>query len=44
MPVDQSRLQDIRIEFLTNEGLQIPFADSTIPTKLVLHFRKNYQW
>ena len=44
VPVEQHRFQDIRIEFLTTEGMHIPFADSTIPTKVVLHFRKNYQW
>jgi len=43
VPVEQRRFQDIRIEFLTNEGLHIPFADSTTPTKLLLHFRKNYK-
>ena len=44
VPVEQRRFQDIRIEFLTTEGLHIPFADSTAPTRVVLHFRKNYQW
>jgi len=44
VPVEQRRFQDIRIEFLTTEGLHIPFSDSTMPTKLVLQFRKNYQW
>jgi len=44
MPVEQRRFQDIRLEFLTTEGLQIPFEDSTMPTRVVLHFRKNYQW
>jgi len=44
VPVEQRRFQDIRIEFLTNEGLHIPFADSTMPTIVVLHFYKNYQW
>jgi len=44
VPVEQRRSQDIRIEFLTPEGLHIPFADSTMPNKVVLHFRKNYQW
>ena len=43
-PVEQCRFQDIRIEFLKTEGLHIPFEDSTMPTKVVLHFRKNYQW
>jgi len=44
VPVEQRRFQDIRIEFLSTEGLHITFADSTMPTKIVLHFRKNYQW
>ena len=44
VPVEQRRFQDIRVEFLTTEGVHIPFRDSTMPTKVVLHFRKNYQW
>jgi len=44
VPVDQRKFQDIRIEFLTTEGLHIPFADSTMPTRVVVHFRKNYNW
>ena len=44
VPVDQRKLQDIRIEFLTTEGLHIPFEDSTTPTKVVLHFRKIYKF
>jgi len=44
VPVEQRRLQDIRIEFLTTECLHIPFADSTIPKRVVLYFRKYYQW
>jgi len=44
LPVEQRRFQDIRMEFLTTEGLDIPFEDSTMPTKVVFHFRKNYQW
>jgi len=44
VPVEQRRFQDIRIEFLTTEGLRIPFADSTMPTRVVHHFRKNCQW
>ena len=43
-PVEQCIFQDIGMEFLTNEGLHIPFEDSTMPTKVVHHFRKNYQW
>jgi len=44
VPVEQCRCQDIRIEFLTADGLHIPFADCTMPTRVVLHFRKTYQW
>ena len=44
MSVEQRRFQDIRMEFLTNEGLHILLEDSTMPTKVVLHFRNNYQW
>jgi len=42
VPVEQRRCQDIRIEFLTSEGPHIRFTKSRTPTKLVLHFRKNY--
>ena len=44
VPVEQRKFQSIRVEFLTLEGLHVPFKDSMTPTKLVLHFRKNYQW
>jgi len=44
VPVEQRRFQDIRIEFMTTEGLHIPFAGINIPTRVVLHFRENYQW
>ena len=44
VPVERRSFQDIRIEFLTSEGLHIPLEDSTIPTNVVFHFRKNYQW
>ena len=44
VPVEQRRFQDIRIEFLTTEGLHIPFEDSTTPANVVLHFRKNFKW
>jgi hypothetical protein len=44
VPVEQRRFQDIRIEFLTSEGLHIPLDNSVTPTKVVHHFRKNYQW
>jgi len=43
VPVVQRRFQEIRIEFLTTERLRIPFEGSTILTKVVLHFPKNYQ-
>jgi len=41
--VEQRRFQDVRIEFLTTEGLDITFEDSMTPTNVVLHFRKNYK-
>jgi hypothetical protein len=44
VPVEQRQFQSIRIDFLTLEGLHVPFEDSVTPTKVVLHFRKNYQW
>jgi len=44
VPLKQRKFQAIRIEFLTTEVLHIPFEDSTTPTKLVLHFQKNYKW
>jgi len=44
VPMEQRKFQEIRIEFLKTEGSHIPFDDSTMPTKVVLHFRKNYQW
>jgi hypothetical protein len=44
VPVEQRRFQDIHIEFLTSDGLHIPLDDSITPTKVVLRFRKNYQW
>jgi len=40
VPVEQRRFQDIRIEFLTTEGLYIPFEDSTTHTKVVLQYGK----
>jgi hypothetical protein len=43
-PVEQQQLQTIHIEFLTLEGLHVPFEDTVTPTKVVLHFRKNYLW
>ena len=44
VPVEQRQFQSIRIEFLTLEGLYVPFEDCVTPTKLVLHFRNNYHW
>jgi hypothetical protein len=44
MPVEQRQFQSIRVEFLTLDGLHVPFEDNWTPTKVVLHFRKNYQW
>ena len=44
VPVEKQRFQEIRIEFLTLEGKRITFKDSKTPIKVVLHFRKNYQW
>ena len=42
VPVDKWQLQSIRVEFLTLEGLHVPLKDSTTPTNVVPHFRKNY--
>jgi len=42
--VEQREFQAIRIEFLTLEGLYVPFEDSVTPTNVVHNFRKNYQW
>jgi hypothetical protein len=44
VPVEQRRFQDIRIELLPSDGLHIPLEDSITPTRVVLHFGKNYQW
>ena len=44
VPVEQRQFQSIRIEFLTLEGLRVSIEDSVTPTKVVLHFRKYYQW
>ena len=41
VPVEHRKFQSIRIEFITLEGLHVPFEDSVTPTKVVLHFRKN---
>jgi len=42
VPIEQRRFQDIRIEFLTLQGKRVPFKNSENPTKMILHFRKNY--
>jgi len=42
--VVQRQFQTIRIQFLTLEWLHVHFEDSETPTKVVLHFLKNYQW
>jgi len=44
VPVEQRQFQSIPVEFLTLERLHFPFEDSETHTKVVLHFRKNYQW
>ena len=33
VPVEQRKFQSIRVEFLTLEGLHVPFKDSMTPTK-----------
>ena len=38
--VEQRKFQEIRIEFLLTNGKRVPFKDSKVPTKFVLHFRK----
>jgi len=43
-PVEQRQFQSIRIEFLKLEVLHFPFEDSVRTTKVVFHFRNNYQW
>jgi len=42
VPIEQRRFQGIRIEFLTLQGKRVSFKDSENPTKVILHFRKNY--
>jgi hypothetical protein len=43
VPVEQRKFKDIRMELLTSDGMHIPLEDSVTPTRVVLHFRKNYQ-
>jgi len=40
----QQIFQDIRIEFMTTEGLHIPVEDRKTPTKVVLNFPKSDKW
>jgi len=40
IPFEQRKFQEIRIEFLITNGKRVPFKDSKVPTKVVLHFRK----
>jgi len=44
VPVEQRKFQEIRIEFLITNSKPDPFKDSKVPTKVVLHFRKDYTW
>jgi hypothetical protein len=44
VPKDQWQFQSIRIEFLTLEGLHVPFEYTVMPTNVVLHFRMNDHW
>ena len=44
VPVEQRKFQEIRVEFLKTSGKRVPFKDSKVPTKVVLHFRKDYTW
>ena len=41
VPVEQRKFQEIRIQFLLTNRNRVPFKDSKVPTKVVLHFRKN---
>jgi len=43
VPVEQRLFQAVRIEFITFEGLHVPFDGCGTPTNLVLYCRKNYQ-
>jgi len=44
VPVEQRKFHEIRIEYLLTNGNRVSFKDSKVPTKVVLHFRKNYHW
>jgi hypothetical protein len=39
---EQKKFQEIRVEFLITNGKRVHFKDSKVPTKVVLHFRKDY--
>ena len=41
VPVEQRKFQEIRIVFLITNGKRVPFEESKVPTKVVLHFRKD---
>ena len=40
VPLEKKTFRDIRIEILNQSGELIPFNDSAIPLKTVLHFRR----
>ena len=40
VPLEKKTFRDIRIEILNQSGELIPFNDSSIPLKAVLHFRR----
>ena len=42
--LEHRQFQSFRIEFLTLEELHVPFEDSVTPTKVVVLYRKYYQW
>jgi hypothetical protein len=44
MPVEKRCFQDIQIQILTLECTPVPFPESNVPTKIVLHFRRVSTW
>jgi hypothetical protein len=40
LPVEMKTIKNIRIKILTLDGTRVKYKDSTIPTKLVLHFQR----
>jgi len=40
VPLEKKTFRDMRIEILNQGGELIPFSDSQIPLKVVLHFRR----